>query len=162
MKIRDAMPSDANAIAAYWNPQIRDTAITFTTVEKTPELLSEDIERHGREGRAFLIAEDADGLVGHASYGPFRNGPGYRWTVEHTIILDPRSWGSDVAPTLIAKLEDHAINHKIHSLIAGISHENPRAIAFHAKYGYQHVGRVPQAGFKFGRWMDLVLMQKLL
>ncbi len=162
MIIRAATAADAAAITAYWNPQIRDSAITFTTIEKTEADLTQDIAQKLAEGRAYYVAEDETGVLGHATYGPFRSGPGYARTVEHTIILAPTAWGKTVARPLMDKLEGHAREARIHSIIAGISHENPRAIAFHKKIGYTHVATVPETGYKFGRWMDLVLMQKLL
>ena len=162
MIIRDATPEDARAICAYWNPQIRDTAITFTTMEKEPAELAHVIETQQSEGRAYLVAVGEDGPLGHASYGPFRNGPGYAHTAEHTVIVAPEAWGTGAASALMLKLEERAASAGIHSMIAGISNENPRAIAFHEKLGYGHVATVPEVGCKFGRWMDLVLMQKLL
>lgn len=162
MKIRDATAKDATQIAAYWNPQIRDTAITFNMAEKTPAILVEEIENQRAQNRPYLVAEDDDGVMGHATYGQFRRGSGYAWTAENTIILAPCAWGTQAAYHLMAVLEEHARNAGIHSMIAGIGHENTRAIAFHAKLGYEHVATVPQTWFKFGRWMDLVLMQKLL
>lgn len=162
MMIRDATATDADAIVAYWNPQIRDTAITFTTVEKDPLGVARDIAAQQSAGRPFLVACDAGGVLGHASYGPFRHGPGYAFTAEHTVIVAPAAWGRGVAPALMTSLEDRARTDRIHSMIAGISHENPRAVAFHQKLGYRVVATLPEAGYKFGRWMDLVLMQKLL
>lgn len=162
MIVRDATADDAAAIAAYWNPQIRDTAITFTTVEKTAGDLACDIERYQAEGFCYLVACQGGTPVGHASYAPFRQGPGYAFTMEHTVIVAPDAWGKDTAQALMASLEARARSDGIHSMIAGISHENPRAIAFHKKLGYSVVATVPEAGYKFDRWMDLVLMQKLL
>ncbi len=162
MIIRDAAAADAGAIAAYWNPQIRETAITFTTVEKDARGLADEIKRQQSSARPYLVACEGDGVLGHASYGPFRAGPGYAFTVEHTVIVAPDGWGKGVAQALMASLEARAQQDGIHSMIAGISHENPRAVAFHQKLGYRVVATVPEAGYKFGRWMDLVLMQKLL
>ena len=162
MILRDARPEDAGAITAYWNPQIRETAITFTTLEKDPETLAQEITARRAEGRAFLVACDGAQILGHAAYFPFRSGPGYRHTAEHTIILDPAQQGRGVASPLLQALEKHAREAGIHSMIAGISGENGRAIAFHEKAGYRHAATIPEAGRKFDRWMDLVLMQKFL
>ena len=162
MIVRDAVAADAAAIAAYWSPQIRDTAITFTTVEKDAPGLVAEIAGARDAGYPFLVACEGDAVLGHASYRPFRAGPGYAFTVEHTVIVAPDVWGKGAAQALMASLEERARSDGIHSMIAGISHENPRAVTFHQKLGYDIVGTVPEAGYKFGRWMDLVLMQKLL
>ena len=101
--IRAALPTDAAAIAAFWNPFIRDTAVTFNPVEKSPAEIVAMIEDRQAAGHGFLVAEQ-DGTV-----------------------LD-----------------------------------NPAGRAFHAAIGYTEVATLPQVGHKFGRWMDLVLMQKIL
>lgn len=157
MKIRQARPEDGEAIAALWNPVIRDTAITFNSVEKTMECLSVEIAtRH-----AFLLAEDG-ALLGFATYGQFRGGIGYARTAEHTIALAPDTRGRGIGRVLLGALEDHARNAGFHSMIAGVSGENPGGIAFHERMGYAQVAVLPQVGWKFERWMDLILLQKLL
>lgn len=158
MIIRQARPEDGEAIAALWNPVIRDTAITFNSVEKTVEtLIAEIATRH-----AFLLAEDDTALLGFATYGQFRGGVGYARTAEHTIALAPDTRGRGIGRILIGALEDHARNAGFHSMIAGVSGENPGGIAFHERMGYAQVAVLPQVGWKFERWMDLILLQKLL
>lgn len=157
MIIRQARPEDAEAIAALWNPVIRDTAMTFNSVEKTSEVIAEDIAaRH-----AFLLAED-DALLGFATYGQFRGGVGYARTGEHTIVLAPDTRGRGIGRALMGALEGHAREAGFHSMIAGVSGENPGGIAFHERMGYAQVAVLPQVGWKFERWMDLILLQKLL
>lgn len=157
MIIRQARPEDAEAIAALWNPVIRDTAITFNSVEKTVETMTQEIAaRH-----AFLLAED-DALLGFATYGQFRGGIGYARTGEHTIALAPDTRGRGIGRALMQALEDHAREAGFHSMIAGVSDENPGGIAFHERMGYAQVAVLPQVGWKFERWMDLILLQKLL
>ncbi|NCQ25031.1 MAG: GNAT family N-acetyltransferase [Rhodobacteraceae bacterium CG17_big_fil_post_rev_8_21_14_2_50_63_15] len=159
MIIRQAVPGDCPALLAIWNPLIRDTSVTFTTVEKTPEGLAADI---AARGPAFLVAEEAGAVLGFASYGTFRAGPGYAWTVEHTVILDAAARGRGTGRALMTRLEDTARKGGLHVLVAGVSGENPGAIAFHTAIGFEQVGRMPEVGRKFGRWMDLVLLQKRL
>lgn len=158
MIIRQAVPEDAPGIAALVNPVIRDTAITFTDAEKTPEDIAEAIQA---SGRYFVACEDSR-IVGYACYFQFRGGPGYRFTMEHSIVLNESVRGRGVGRKLMAALEGHARDHDVHSLFAGVSGENPAGVAFHRSVGFKEVGRLPEVGFKFGRWMDLVLMQKLL
>ena len=103
-----------------------------------------------------------DSAVGFATYGQFRPGDGYATCMEHTIILSPTAQGSGLGRALMLAVESHARAHGAHQMIAGISAENPAAIAFHAKIGYRETVRIAQAGFKFDRYIDLVLMQKFL
>ena len=160
MIIRDAAASDADAIAALWAPVIRDTTITFNPVVKSPAEVAAMIAER-QEAQGFLVAED-DALLGFATYGPFRGGPGYRHTAEHTIILGPQARGRGVGRALMTALCDHAQGRGIHSLFAGCSAENPGAIAFHEAVGFARVAHLPQVGRKFDRWIDLILLQKML
>ncbi len=162
MIIRAADAKDAAAIADIWNPQIRDTAHTFTTVEKTPAALAQDIRARQASGDAFLVAVEGAEVIGFATYFPFRKGPGYAHCKEHSIWLAPHASGHGTGRALMAGLESHAIDAGVHSLIAAISADNAGAVAFHEKVGYRPVAVIPQAGRKFGRWIDLVLLQKLL
>ncbi len=162
MIIRPARASDAGAVAAIWNPVIRETAATFTTLEKTPEGLAADFAARAAEGKAFLLVLRGDALLGFATYGQFRNGPGYGRTMEHSIILAPEGRNQGVGRALMAALEAHAAAGGAHSLWAGVSGENAAGLGFHRAIGFAEVARLSQVGFKFGRWMDLVLMQKFL
>jgi phosphinothricin acetyltransferase len=159
--IRPATAADCAAIAAIWNPIIRDTAITFTDLEKTGEGLAQMLAEKAAAGFPFLVADDG-GVLGFATYGSFRTGPGYARTAEHTILLGPQARRRGVGRALMAAIEDHARGRGIHSLWAGVSAENPVGRAFHAAIGYAEVAVLPQVGWKFGRWLDLVLMQKIL
>ena len=160
MILRDATAADAPAIAALWNPVIRDTTITFNPAEKSPDdvatMIAERQQAHG-----FLVAHDGD-LLGFATYGQFRGGLGYRHTAEHTIILGPAARGRGVGRALMAALCDHAQKKGMHSLFAGCSAENPGAVAFHEAAGFRRVAVLPQVGRKFDRWIDLILLQKML
>lgn len=158
MKLRAAEPSDAEAVAALWNVMIRDTLATFTSEEKTPQSIQKLIsERAG----AFWVA-DGDGVLGFVTYGPFRTGPGYAATVEHTIILDAAARGNGLGRALMhtAMGAAHAQGH--HVMVAGISAANPQAVAFHASLGFEQTGVMPEVGRKAGQWLDLIFMQKML
>ena len=157
MTLRPATVADIPAILAIWNPLIRDTAVTFTTEEKTLDGLTADIA--ARAG-SFIVAEDTGRVLGFATFGPFRAGPGYRHTAEHTVILDEAARGQGTGRALIARLEEVARAAGIHTLIGAVSGENADAIAFHTAVGFTRAGVLPGAGYKFGRWMDLVLFHK--
>lgn len=158
MNIRPATPGDAAAVAAIWNPVIRDTTVTFNAVEKTKADLAALIA-----GRAcFLVAEEAGDLLGFASYTQFRGGVGYAHTMEHSVILSPAARGRGLGRGLLTAIEDHARAAGAHSMIGGVSSGNPAAIGFHAAMGYTEVAVLPEVGRKFGRWFDLHLMQKRL
>jgi len=162
MIVRAARAADALAIADIWNHYIDGTAATFTTLRKSPEEIGRTIGLRHQEGKAFLVAEEAGRILGFATYAQFRGGPGYARTMEHTVILKRGETGSGLGRALMAALENHARNAGMHSLIAGVSAENPGAVAFHERIGFANVAVIPDAGRKFGRWMDLILLQKRL
>lgn len=159
LSVRPAEPRDAAQVCAIWNEVIATTAATFTTELKTVDGVTADI---AARGRAFLVAEVGGEAVGFATFFPFRSGPGYRHTFEHSIQLAPQARGKGTGRALMAALEQVARERGGHSLWAGVSGENPGGLAFHARLGYAEVARLPEVGHKFGRWMDLVLMQKFL
>ncbi len=155
--IRAAIPEDANQIAAFWNPVIRDTTITFSSEEKTPQMITEMIT-----SRPFFVACDRDQVIGFATYGQFRGGNGYRKAMEHTIILSDIAKGRGIGRALMASIEQDARDKGFHIMVAAVAGENTAGIAFHEACGYIETGRMPEAGYKFDRYLELVLLQKIL
>jgi len=162
MTIRAASNSDAEAICAIWNPVIRDSEITFNAILKTPADIAQMIADKTRAGHGFLVADGVDALQGFATYGQFRAGIGYTRTMEHTVVLPPDTRGKGIGRALMAAIEDHARTGGAHSIFAGVSSGNPAGVVFHERLGYVHAGTLRQVGWKFGRWYDLHLMQKML
>jgi len=160
--IRPATSADADQIIAIWNPEIRDTLVTFNAVEKTPDMIRDLVVAKSKAGHAFLVAETAGCIVGFALYGPFRAGVGYAHTVEHTIVLGDGARGQGIGVQLMAAITQHAKAAGMHSMWAGVSSGNPDAVGFHARLGFEYVATLPEVGRKFDQWYDLVLMQKRL
>lgn len=159
MIVRPATAHDAIAIAAIWNREIRDGVSTFNSIEKSAQDVATLISARPE---AFLVG-GIDGLViGFATFSEFRGGFGYTHTGEHTIYLKTSARGQGAGRTLMSALEQSARNAGLHVLVAGIGSENLTGIAFHKAMGFVETGRMPETGRKFDRWMDLVLMQKIL
>ncbi len=157
MTIRAAIPKDAAMIANIWNGVIRDPVITFTTEEKTDQSILQLLA-----SQPVLVADVGNQVSGFATYGAFRGGPGYRHTGEVTIHLASQARGRGVGRELMQTLLDQARECEIHVMVAGVSAENPAAIRFHQALGFAEVARMPEVGRKAGRWLDLILLQKLL
>lgn len=166
MIIRPARPDDYAAILAIWNPVIRDTTIIFHSQERDPAMLDELITSRRAAGHEFFVAEaegaDGGAIMGFASYAQFRAGNGYATAMEHSIILADGARGKGAGRALMQRLEAHAAAAGAHTLFAGVSGENSAGIAFHQAIGFHTVATIPEAGRKFGRWLDLVLMMKFL
>lgn len=156
--IRRARPGDAAAVAAIWNRIIRDTSATFTTAEKDAQALARTITA----GAPFHVAEEAGAVIGFVTASQFRAGPGYAHTFEHSVHVAPAAQGCGHGRALMQTVEADLAARGVHSLFAGVAGENVDGAAFHAALGYREVARLPEAGWKFGRWHDLVLMQKML
>lgn len=161
--IRMAVADDAADLAVLWNPWIRDSVITFNSDEKTATDIADMIAaRHTARHAVFVATGADDRVLGFATYAQFRSGIGYATCMEHTIVLAPQARGKGAGRALMAAVETHAHDHGAHQMIAGITGENTAACAFHAALGYALIATIPQAGFKFNRFLDLVLMQKFL
>ena len=159
MRLRRAEAGDAAQVAEIWNDMIRNTAATFTTAEKSAEDLR---TLFAARGAAFLVAEQDGVILGFATYGAFRNGPGYAHCMEHSVFLAPDAQGQGIGRALMLALLNVARDAGVHVMMAGISGENPGAVAFHTAMGFEERARLPEVGRKFGRWMDLILMQKMV
>ena len=156
--IRPARPGDAPALHAIWTPVIRGTTSIFHTTERSPE----EIAALTTGPDPFLVWDDTDSVQGFARCFTFRAGNGYTRTVEHTILLAPEAQGRGIGRQLIDALALAAAAQGKHSMIGAISAENTAGLAFHAACGFREHGRLPEVGYKFGRWLDLVLMGRRL
>jgi len=123
--IRRATEADIPGITGIWNPVIHDTFVTFTDLEKTPDALARLIAERRAAGHAFLVAEEGGRVLGFATFGPFRAGPGYRHSFEHTILIAPAARGQGFGRGLMTALEDAARAAGGHVLFAGVSAANP-------------------------------------
>lgn len=161
MTVRSARAADAGAIAEIWNGYIGRTSVTFTAIEKSCDGIAADISARA-PGGLFLVAEAGGAVLGFATAGCFREGPGYRHTLETSLYVVSQARRRGMGCALMNRLEAAARAGRVHVLVAAISGENTDAIAFHARMGFTEAGRMAQVGRKFGRWRDLVLMQKIL
>jgi phosphinothricin acetyltransferase len=108
------------------------------------------------------IEDPAGTLVGFGSYGAFRAWPAYKYTVEHSIYVDTRFRGQGHGRTLLEALVKAATGQDYHVMVGGIDASNAVSIRLHESLGFSHCGTVKQAGFKFGRWLDLAFYQRIL
>ena len=100
--------------------------------------------------------------MGFGSYGAFRAWPGYKYTVEHSIYVDGKFRGRGLGKLLLQEVIGCARNQNYHVLVGAIDSQNAVSIKLHERFGFVHAGTIRQAGFKFGRWLDLVFYQLIL
>ncbi|ENT77685.1 malate synthase G [Brucella ovis IntaBari-2006-46-332] len=120
------------------------------------------LENRNRDGFPVLVAEREGQVVGYASYGPFRPFEGFRHSSELSVYVASNARGGGIGRTLLAELIEEARERKVHVLIAGIEAGNAASIALHRSQGFEECGTLKQVGQKFGRWLDLLFMQKIL
>ena len=156
--IRPATPADAAQLHAIWTPVIRETTHIFHTTERTED----EIAALTTGADPFLVWDEGGQVLGFARCFPFRAGNGYTHTVEHTILLAPEARGRGIGRALIDALCNAAAAQGKHTMWGAISAENTGGLAFHAACGFAAHGRLPEVGYKFGRWLDLVLMGRRL
>ena len=164
-RVRDASETDAPAITDLYNALIPSTTVTWTEDLDTVAHRLVWLRRQRDEGLPVLVAEVDGAVVGFTAYEYFRGEgkwPGYRLTMELSIHVAESHWGHGVGRALIDALVERACGAGVHVLVAAIDGANEASIRFHERLGFEVVGRMPQTGLKFGRWLDLVLMQRVL
>ena len=166
--VRDAVADDAAAIAGIYNANVVSTTVAWTDETESVEHRRAWLASQADAGNPVLVAvEDRDGgtVIGFGSYGDFRDTakwPGYRFTVEHTIHVADGHRGAVTGRALMLALIDRAVADGYHRMVGGIDGDNAASIRFHERLGFAQVARLPEVGFKFGRWLDLVLVQLAL
>jgi phosphinothricin acetyltransferase len=164
--VRDAREEDLPAIVGLYNALLPTTTVEWTDRPHTLEGRRAWLAQHRADGHAVLVAEDGGGdVVGVGAYGDFRDSarwPGYRFTVEHTVHVREDQWGTGVGRDLVEALAGHARAAGKRVLVAAVTGENEASVRFHERLGFAEVGRLPGVGFKLGRRLDLVLLQREL
>jgi L-amino acid N-acyltransferase len=165
VKIRDATDEDMPAIVELYNALIPTTTVTWTEKTQTVEERRAWFSSRSVDGFPTLVAEMNGAVIGFCAYGHFRGAgmwPGYSRTVEHTIHIAESHWGAGVGRALLNELIIRAKSAGVHVLVGAIDGANTASIEFHSRLGFVEVARMSQVGHKFGRWLDLVLMQRIL
>jgi phosphinothricin acetyltransferase len=109
-----------------------------------------------------LVAETSQQVIGFGSFGDFRAWPGYRYTVENSVYVDPAFHRRGAARVLLRSLIARAAELEKHLMVAGIEASNEASLALHQSEGFIEAGRIPEVGCKFGRWLDLIFLSRQL
>ena len=153
----------AGAILAILNDAIVSSTALFDYEPRSAESMVEWFRLKTVRQFPVIGAEAEDGaLLGFATYGTFRAWPAYKYSVEHSVYVRKDHRRQGLARALMKHLIDLAMEQRYHTLVAGIDAANAPSIALHEQLGFNYVGTVRDAGFKFGRWLDLAFYQLLL
>ncbi len=160
----DATETDLPDVLSLYRHYVRNSVVTFD--EKPPTLAAFRSKfRHLQKlGYPFRIARSPKGtLLGYAYVFPFREKSAFRKTVESSIYLGPAATGRGLGTVLLADLIEHCTNAGLKEIIAVIAdHGAEASLALHQKFGFVETGRMGKVGFKFERWIGIILMQRSL
>jgi len=153
----------ADAILAIFNEAIASSTALYVYEPRARDFMVGWFDAKRAGSYPVIGVEDSSGqLLGFASYGAFRAWPAYKYSVEHSIYIDAGHRGKGLGKLLLGELIGHARRQNYHVLVGGIDLQNHASIALHTRFGFSHAGTIRQAGFKFGRWLDLAFYQLIL
>ena len=168
MTIRDAVGKDAAKLAEIYEYYVKNTAVTFDYDAPTAAEF-ERIIAVTQEKYPFLVAQEGDRILGYACAGLFKNKAAYARAAETTIYLHPDARGKSIGAQLLSALEDALRRRRFLNAYACIAYTEKEddtltnaSMRFHERMGYRLCGTFLQCGYKFGRWYDMIWMEKML
>jgi phosphinothricin acetyltransferase len=159
--VRLARPDDSEAIRLIYNVEVETSTVTLDMVPRSAdEQRRWLLDRSG--AHAVVVAEIDEDVVGFASLSPWRDRPGYRTTVEDSVYVARSHQGQGIGRALLGEVLGVARSHGFHAVMARIGAGHQASLLLHAAYGFRSVGIEREVGRKFGRWIDIEVLQLLL
>jgi L-amino acid N-acyltransferase YncA len=163
MRIREATAADLPQILALYNDVIATSTAIYAIAPVTLGDRAEWLAARKDRGYPVLVAVEDELVIGYSSFGDWRGAwSGYRYTVEHSVHVRADRRGQGVGGRLVEALFPLASAMKLHVMIGAIDAANEGSLRFHEKLGFKRAAHFKEVGHKFGRWLDLVFMQKIL
>jgi phosphinothricin acetyltransferase len=163
IEVRAAVREDLSAILAIYNDAVLTTTATYDYEPRTLEQRILWFEDHQGSGLPVYVAVTDRGVVaGWSALNRYHDRPGFRFTAENSVYVHADYRGQGIAGKLLTPLLQRAGDLGLRAVIAGIDAENEASLRLHARHGFVQVGRFPNVGYKFGRWLDVVYMQYTL
>lgn len=166
--IRAARVSDAQSLLEIYEPYVRNTAITFEYEVPEPTDFRKRIENTLKK-YPYIVAEADGEILGYAYTGAFKERAAYDWSAEVSIYVKKDKRGLGIGGKLYAALEEISRAQHILNLNACIAYADTEdeyltndSVTFHSHMGYKMVGKFHQCGYKFGKWYDMVWMEKMI
>lgn len=157
--IRAAIPEDGDALAAIYNDAVTGSTAIWNDITVDAANRRAWLAARRAAGFPVLVAERGGQVAGYASYGPFRAFDGFRGTVEHSVYVAAEFRGQGLAAKLMQALIAQARQDGVHVMVGAIEAGNAASIALHRKFGFGNDHIMHQIGQKFGRWLDLCLLE---
>ena len=162
MTIRPATEHDLPEILRIYNHAVEHTTAVFEYRPHTIEMRREWFRVKQAASLPVLVAGDVDSVRGFVTYGPFRAWPAYKYSVEHSVYVDPAAHRQGIGSALVRAVLDEARARNLHVVMAGITSDNVASLRLHEKLGFTEVAHIPEVGYKFGGWLDLKFLQIVL
>lgn len=157
--IRESSEKDLKDILEIYNDAILNTTSIYAYKIQNLEEKKQWYEKKKQDGYPLLVFEESGRVVGFATFGPFREWPAYKYTIEHSIYVHKDYRNKGIATRLMKEIIKIANEREYATLVAGIDAANEVSIKMHEKMGFKYSGKVTKAGFKFGKWLDLAFYQ---
>jgi len=145
-----------------YNDAILHTTAVYQEETHTLAMRKRWFEDKQQAGLPVFVAYLNNEFVGFSTYGPFRNWPGYRFSVEHSVYVAAAFRGRGIGKKLVKSVISHAKHKKMHAIIAGIDAAGEASIGLHLSLGFKEVAYFKEVGYKFGRWLDLKFLELIL
>ena len=162
MTIRPATERDLPEILRIYNYAVEHTTAVFEYRPHTIDMRREWFRAKQAASLPVLVAGEAGAVSGFATYGPFRAWPAYKYSIEHSVYVDPAVHRQGIGSALVRAVLDEARARDLHVVMAGITSDNGVSLRLHERLGFKEVAHIPEVGYKFGRWLDLKLLQIVL
>jgi len=157
------LSAHGEAILDILNEQIRTSTAVYEYEPRKPDsMIAWFKAKEAKNYPVIGVEDEAGALMGFATYGLFRERPAYKYCVEHSVYVHKDHRRKGLGRVLMERLIVAAREQDLHVMIGGIDATNAVSIALHEQLGFVHAGTIRQAGFKFGRWLDLAFYQLTL
>ncbi|MCM1100359.1 MAG: GNAT family N-acetyltransferase [Clostridium sp.] len=161
IQLKTATPEDAPGLLSVYAPYVENTVITFEYELPTAEEFAARV-RHTLERYPWLTATDGNGILGYAYASPFKDRAAYAWSAETSIYVREDVKGQGIGSALYRALESVLYRQRVCNLCACIAHPHPESELFHQRFGYRQTAHFHRSGYKNGRWIDMIWMEKEL
>jgi len=160
--LRPASPADLAAITEIYAECVLNGVASYELEPPGRNEMEARMTTITAAGYPYLTAIEGDRVIGYAYASAFRTRPAYRWLVENSVYLSPAARGKGIGKSLLARLIEECETRGFRQMVAVIGGASPASIALHTALGFAEAGRLTGTGFKHGRWLDTVFMQRPL